>query len=137
MSVLIIVFCLLFNLLGSVPRPSRPTYSRRGGNFVTLTWSQSYCDGGHEVNGFTISYKRSSYYSSYSYITVSNPAQRSYQIKGLSSSTTYQFRVQAMAKNGRTSSYSSTASISTLPNRTKINIISIAKLSSYIAIHCI
>ena len=85
---------------------------------MTLVWSESFCDGGHEISSFTIRYRRSSYYySSYAYITVSNPTQRSYQVRGLSSSTTYQFSVQATTIYGTTTSYSSSASITTLPSR--------------------
>ena len=116
---------------GSVPQPSRPTYTRQGGNFLILAWSQSFCTGGHDISSFQIRYGRrtSSYWRSsytYSYVTVSNPAQRSYTVRGLSSSTTYRISIQAIASDGRMSSYSSTISVSTLSTRTK------ASLNSYI-----
>ena len=103
-------------LLGSLPRPSQPTYSRRGGNFVTLVWSESFCDGGREISSFRIRYRRYYYYYySYSYITVSDPTQRSYKISGLSYSTTYYFSIRATSTDGRTSSYSPYTTITTLP----------------------
>ena len=107
--------------IGSIPQPSRPTYSKRGGNFVTLTWGESFCDGGREISSFMIRYRRSSYYYSYSYITVSNPAQRSYPVRGLRSSTTYRFGIQATAIDGTTSSYTSDVYITTLPSRKRVN----------------
>ena len=107
--------------IGSILQPSRPTYSKRGGNFVTLTWGESFCDGGHEISGFMIRYRGSSYYSSYSYITISNPALRSYPVRELSSSTTYRFSIQATAIDGTTSSYTSETYIMTLPSRKRVN----------------
>ena len=112
---------LTISYIGSVPQPSRPTYSKRGGNFVTLTWGESFCDGGRKISNFMIRYRRSSYYySSYSYITISNPAQRSYPVRGLSSSTTYRFGILATAIDGTTSSYTSDVYITTLPSRKKV-----------------
>lgn len=89
---------------------------------MTLIWSESFCDGGYEISYFTIRYRTYYYYSySYSYITVSNPIQRSYQIRGLSYSTTYRFWIQATSTNGWTSSYSSYTTITTLPTRMNAN----------------
>ena len=130
----------MFVLLGSIPQPSRPTYFIREGNSVTLIWSESFCDGGYEISSFRIRYRRYSYYYyyySYSYITVSNPTQRSYQVNGLSYSTTYHFSIQATATNGRTSSYSSYATITTLPTRMNANNIAIETTALNIIIHTI
>ena len=69
-----------------------------------------------------IRYRRSSYYYySYSYITVSNPAQRSYQVRGLSTSTTYRFGILATDIDGSSSSYTSDITISTLPRGKNVN----------------
>ena len=123
-AVIIYTGVVVFFLLGSLPQPSQPTYSRRGGNFVTLVWSESFCDGGREISSFRITYYyryRRYYYSRYryyySYITVSDSTTRSYKISGLSYSTTYYFSIQATSTDGRTSSNSPYTAITTLPRR--------------------
>ena len=98
---------------GSPPTPSRPTIVAVKGNTVTIEWSQAVCDGGHIPQSYTIRYRRSSSY--YSYIYIRQITQSRYRITGLSYSTSYQFWVSTATVDSRTSSYSSSVTISTLP----------------------
>lgn len=104
---------IIFNIIGSPPTPSRPTIVEVRGNTVTIEWSQSVCDGGHTPESYTIRYKRSSSYSSYSYLY--SITQKRYKITGLTYSTSYQFSVRTTSVDSRSSSFSSFATISTLP----------------------
>lgn len=98
---------------GSPPTPSRPTIVAVKSNTVTVEWSQSVCDGGHTSQSYTLRYKRSSSYSSYSYQR--QITEKRFKITGLSYSTSYQFSVSTLTVDSRSSSYSSAVTISTLP----------------------
>ena len=101
-------------LIGSPPAPSRPSPVKIKSNSITIAWSQSVCDGGHIPASFNIRYKRSTS-SYYTYITVSDPTQRNYTIAGLSSTTSYDISIRTVTVDSRQSSYSTAATISTLP----------------------
>ena len=107
---LLLWYYLLYTV--TPPAPSRPTIVDVKANTVTIEWSQSVCNGGHTPESYTIRYRRSSY-RSYSYIR--QITQKRYKITGLSYSTSYLFWVQTTTVDSRTSSYSSLATISTLP----------------------
>ena len=105
---------------GYPPRPSRPSAFEIKSTSITIDWSQSICDGGHIPKSFKIRYRRlsSQYFSTsstYSYITVLDNSQRRYRFTGLTPSTLYEFSIQTLSFDERTSSYSSSASFSTLP----------------------
>ena len=105
--------------IGYPPRPSRPSAFEIKSTSITIDWSESACDGGHIPKAFNIKYRRlnSPYDSSntYSYITVLDNSQRRQIVTGLSPSTLYEFSIQALTFDARTSSYSLTASFTTLP----------------------
>ena len=104
---------IIYNITGSPPAPSRPTIVAVKSNAVTIQWTQSVCDGGHTPQSYTIRYKRSSSYSSYTYIR--QITQKRFKITGLSYSMSYQFSISTTTVDSRISSYSSLATISTLP----------------------
>ena len=122
---------------GTPPRPSRPTVVAVKGNTVTVEWSQSVCDGGHIPQSYTLRYKRSSSFSSYSYRR--QITEKRLKITGLSYSTSYQFSVSTLTVDSRTSSYSSAVTISTLPrgiNNYNNNYWSMAINNYYFCLHC-
>ena len=104
---------------GYPPTPSRPSAFEIKSTSITIDWSQSVCDGGHIPKAFNIRYWRlnspSSTSNTYSYITVVDNSQRRHKITGLSPSTLYEFSIQTITFDTRTSSYSLSASFSTLP----------------------
>ena len=101
---------------GYPPSPSSPSAYEIKSTSITIDWSQSSCDGGHVPKAFNIRYRRlTSTSTTYSYITVVDNSERRHKITGLSPSTLYEFSVQTITFDARTSSYSTKASFSTLP----------------------
>ena len=102
-----------FQLIFAVapPAPGRPFIIKAQSTSVTIGWPE-YCTGGHTLSSFTIQYREVIGSFSYHYVRNIDPSQRSYTITELETRTQYSFRVQAVST--RTSSYSLTATASTL-----------------------
>ena len=87
-------------------------------NSILVTWERPSCTGGHIIIEYNIQYYESDtsffdrVYWSISHINVS---WTSYTIKDLEPDTSYSFRIQAVTSDFRTSSYSLTRAITTLP----------------------
>ena len=104
----------LYILPASPPRPGRPYLIKAQSTSITIGWPE-ICAGGHSIRSYTIRYDRTIGYYSYRYIRGVNPAKRNYTITGLESNTQYSFQVQVVSPYSRTSTYSFSLSISTLP----------------------
>lgn len=107
---------MLIYIIGLPPSPSRPSASEIKSTSIQIYWSQSVCDGGHIPRVFNIRYRGLNTGSNaFSYISVLASSQKTYTFTDLFPSTVYEFSVQTITFDSRISSYSSTASFTTLP----------------------
>ena len=109
---------LHFSLTGIPPRPNRLNPGRIMSNSIQVTWEPPSCTGGHIIIEYTIQYyKRDT--SFFDRITQSvrhiNASFTNYTINNLEPDTSYDLRIQAVTSDFRTSSFSFTRTITTLP----------------------
>ena len=107
-----------FSSTGSPPRPNRPSPGRIMSNSIQVTWVPPSCTGGHIIIEYNIQYYESGT-SYFSRVTQSilhiNASWTNYTINDLEPDTSYSFQIQAVTSDYRTSSFSSTRTITTLP----------------------
>lgn len=131
-------------MLDSPPIPERPFAITVQSRSITIGWSESPCDGGHNLSSFTIQYYNIipndydydyyyyyhyyspyyRYYYNYQYIRNIDSTIRNYTVSGLEPDTEYTFQVKAVSIYAAESSYSASVSISTLPPGTRNNLYS-------------
>ena len=108
-----------FFLLKGIPsRPNRLNPGRIMSNSIQVTWEHPSCTGGHIIIEYNIQYYESdtSFFNRVTqYARHINASLTNYTINNLEPDTTYDFRIQAVTSDFRTSSFSLTRTITTLP----------------------
>lgn len=111
-SNLLYIVLVFFPHVASQPTISPPRLIRRGSTWVQIDWEKLYCDGGFQINSYTVEYRLGSiYYGSFQAagtVTVLN-----YTIHDLTPNTEYDFRVGTISGTSSRVVYSSTVSIFT------------------------
>ena len=102
----------------SPPEPGIPYQVQAGTTWVTISWDDLDCDGGHNVTGFNIRYREESpeyIITSYIYIYNVNALRRNYTILNLELNTAYSVSIQALSAEFQSSTFSDENVITTLP----------------------
>lgn len=99
----------------SPPAPSRPQVLKVTDQSVTVAWDENECNGGHNLDSFTIRYSVPSSFFFRSYAFISGVRQKNYTITGLNPSSSYEVSVQAVSVDGIRGSYSASVGLTTLP----------------------
>ena len=109
---------LLWGLLltDAPPSPNAPSFPGVGSTWVTLSWTELSCDGGHNITELVIRYKEESedIITSFNYIYNLDPSLRNYTVHNLEPDTPYTFAVQALSAEFLSSSFSDNNTVNTL-----------------------
>lgn len=102
----------LFSRADSPPAVGQPDLVRKGSSWVQISWDPVYCDGGFQINSYSVQYRVSrSFFSPYQ--TAASVAALNYTIRNLSPNTEYYFRVGSISDTVSRVVYSGAISIAT------------------------
>lgn len=106
-------------ILATPPPPSRPTDLQIKSDSITIGWNESVCDGGHQLDSFTIQYLDTDrpFFGFRGTVFIRNidPKLRNYTITGLDPDTAYRIGIQAVSVERRGGAYSPFDIFTTLP----------------------
>ena len=95
-------------------RPGRPNPGLVMSNSIQITWEPPLCTGGHVIIEYTIQYYDPTFQFTQYALHIS-ASLTNYTINNLEPDTSYDFRIQAVTSDFRTSSLSYPRTITTLP----------------------